>query len=180
MSDCTIIKRLKRNDEKGIEMLIDKYSRYVAAVIWALSKDTLKPEDVEELISDVFYALWKRRKELLETESLKPYLAQTTRNMTKNKFKSLKEESSINEEELFFENHDTENLMIQREEIDVIKEFLNRMRSPDGDILKSYYFLNVKLEDISLRFKLPLSTVKSKIYRGRKSIAAYFKERGFK
>ena len=179
MRDCTIIKKLKKNDEKAIEKLIDKYSQYIGAIIYGVSGSSLKAEDIEEIESDVFYALWKRRHNLLETGSLKPYLAQIARNMTKNKFRCVKNEQPLEEGLLISEAEKTDELLIQKEKISIVKEFMATMKYPDKDILTTYYFLNYKLDDIASMYGLPLSTVKSKIYRGRKTINKYFKERGY-
>lgn len=71
MSDCTVIKKLKQNDEKAMEELIDRYGQYTAAIVYRISGSSLNAEDIEEIVSDVFYAIWKSRHHLLETNSLK-------------------------------------------------------------------------------------------------------------
>ncbi len=78
-----------------------------------------------------------------------------------------------------FDTEETEELIIRKEKISIVKEFMGTMKYPDKDILAAYYFRDYKLEDIAAMYKLPLSTVKSKIYRGRKTIIEYFKERGY-
>lgn len=179
MSDCTIIKKLKQNDEKAMEELIDKYSHYISAIIFGVSCSLLKAEDIEEITSDVFYAIWKSRHKLLEIDSLKPYLAQIARNMTRNKFGSVKKEQTLDDESLVFETQETDELLIQKEKLSIVKDFIDTIKYPDKDILTAYYFWNYKLEDIAAMHELPLSTVKSKIYRGRKTIIEYFEERGY-
>lgn len=179
MNDCTIIRKLKQNDEKAIKELIDKYGKYIAAIIYRFSGSSLKTEDIEEIVSDVFYSVWKRRHNLLEIDSLKPYLAQAARNMAKNKFSNMKDEHPLDEEMSVFENDDTDKLIIRKEKISIVKELMDKMKYPDKDILSAYYFRNYKLEEIAAMYGIPLSTVKSKIYRGRKTIIESFKERGY-
>jgi RNA polymerase sigma-70 factor (ECF subfamily) len=82
----------------------------------------------------------------------------------------------LDDEILIFETEKTDEMLIQKEKISIIKEFMDTLRSPDKDILKAYYFWNYKLEYIAVMYELPLSTVKSKIYRGRKAITEYFEE----
>ncbi len=179
MNDCTIIRKLKQNNEKAIKELIDKYGRYVAAVIYGVSGSLLKAEDIEEIVSDVFYSVWKRRHNLLEIDSIKPYLAQAARNMTKNKFSHVKDEQSLDDEIGVFDTEEIDELLIQKEKISIVKEFMDTMKYPDKEILTAYYLRDYKLDDIAAMYELPLSTVKSKIYRGRKTITEYFKERGY-
>lgn len=178
MSDCTIIKKLKRNNEKAIEELIGKYGQYIASVVYKVGGAALKTEDIEEVVSDVFYALWKARHNIAQTDLLKPYLAQIARNMTRNKYKNVREELPLEEDTLSFENKIDE-MILQKEKIVMVKDFLDKMKQPDRDILTAYYFMNNRLEEISITYNLPLSTVKSKIYRGRKTIVECLKERGY-
>lgn len=179
MNDRAIIKKLKQNNEKAIKELIDKYGRYVAAVVCGVSGAVFKAEDVEEVVSDVFYSVWKNRHNILEIDSIKPYLAQAARNITKNKFSQVKDEQLLDDEIEAFDTEATEELIIRKEKISIVKEFMGTMKYPDKDILAAYYFRDYKLEDIAAMYELPLSTVKSKIYRGRKTIIEYFKERGY-
>ncbi len=180
MSDYTIIKKLKLNNEKAIDELIGKYGLYIGAVIFGVSRSSLKAEDIEEIASDVFYAVWKKRHEILQNDSLKPYLAQIARNMTINKFNQIKNFEPLDEQLLIFDIKGNDEILIQQEKIAIIKEFLDIIKHPDKDILVAYYFKNDKLENIAETYKLPLSTVKSKIYRGRKSIVEYFEKRGYR
>lgn len=179
MSDRFIIKKLKQDDERAIEELIDKYAPYAAAIVYRISGASLKVEDMEEIVSDVFYAIWKRRHHLVETDSIKPYLAQTARNMTRNKWSRVTHEQPLDDDNLPFAAHTTDEMLIQREQVSIVKKFMDTLKGPDKEILTAYYFGNYKLEDIALMYKLPLSTVKSKIYRGRKAIINYFEERGY-
>lgn len=178
MSDCATIKKLKQNDEKAIEELIDRYGHYTAAIVYGVSGSSLRAEDIEEVVSDVFYAIWTSRHNLLETDSLKPYLAQIARNMTRNRFSRVKNEQPLNDEILVFQAGTTDEMLIEKEKVSIVKKLMGAMKFPDKDILTAYYFWNYKLEEIAAMYALPLSTVKSKIYRGRKTIIEYFEERG--
>lgn len=179
MSDNPIIKKLKHNNEKAIEELIDKYGQYIASVVFRIGGSSLKAEDIEEVISDVFYAVWKTRDTIVQTDSLKPYIAQIARNITRNRFKNQRDELPIEEELLLQEDDKIEEMLVQKEKVSIIKDFVDTMKYPDKDILTDYYFKNYKLQDISANYKIPMSTVKSKIYRGRKTIIKYLEERGY-
>ncbi len=179
MSDCTIIKKLKRNNEKAIEELIDKYGQYIVSIVFRISGASLKSEDIEEVVSDVFYATWKARHTIMETDSIKPYLAQIARNMTRNRFNNVRDELPLDEDILFQGVNKIEEMLVQKEKVSIIKDFVDKMKYPDRDILTAYYFKNYKLQDISDTYKIPMSTVKSKIYRGRKTIIEYLEERGY-
>lgn len=179
LSDLMLIQRLKNNDEKAIEELIARYGQYTAAIVFRVGGSSLHAEDVEEVVSDVFYAVWKSRHKVLPIDSLKPYLAQIARNLTINKWKKhINNDHPLDDELSLLHSPTTDETLIQKESILTIKRIIATLKPPDNDILNAYFIWNYKLEDISAMYNLPLSTVKSKIYRGRKTIVRYFDKGG--
>ena len=65
--------RLRRDDPAALEEVMDAYGAYAAKIIAAFLGRTLPPEDMEEVLSDVFVNLWNSRKRL--RGEVKPYLA---------------------------------------------------------------------------------------------------------
>ena len=57
--DQKILRGLKRQDSAALEAAIRRYSGYVAAVIGNQLGSFAAGEDIEELASDVFVALWQ-------------------------------------------------------------------------------------------------------------------------
>lgn len=136
----------------------------------------LTNQDIEEISSDVFYAVWRSRENLIQTDSLKPYIAQITRNMTKKKLMKSKNDSTFEEDVITIEVNDIAEDYVLAEQVEIVRKLLDEFKYPDRDILIAYYFYEYKLEEIAEKFKLPLSTVKSKIYRGKKEIVKRFEK----
>lgn len=179
MDDCTIIKKLKLNNEVALEKLIEQYTPYVAAVSCYISKQSLTVQDIEEISSDVFFSVWKNRMFIQEVESLKPYIAQITRNETRKKLLKKKTELSFEEEQLQIKQNDFTEQIITKQEVLFIHNLITEFKNPDKEILLYYYFNNYKLEEISSYLDLPLSTVKSKLYRGRNVIIKKYRQGEF-
>ena len=77
--DKTILRRLKRGDAAALEAAVRQYSGYVSAVIGNQLGPCAAAEDIEELASDVFVALW-RAPQPLRTEHLRGWLGKVARN----------------------------------------------------------------------------------------------------
>ena len=77
--DKTILRRLKRGDAAALEAAVRQYSGYVTAVIGNQLGPCAAAEDIEELASDVFVALW-RAPQPLRTEHLRGWLGKVARN----------------------------------------------------------------------------------------------------
>ena len=178
MDDSKIIRRLRNNNKKALELLMNKYMTYVITIISRIGGKILTNEDIEEITSDVFYSVWKSRKILIVRDSLKPYIAEISRNMTKKKLRICRcEYISYDDDIINLELLDITKDIELSEQVEIIREILKEFTYPDKDILIAYYFYELKLQEISDRFELPLSTVKSKIYRGRKEIVKEYERR---
>lgn len=170
MKDCTIVKKLKSNKEKALELLMERYASYVVAIVSRVGGNMLCVEDVEEITSDVFYTIWKNRSTLIESDSLKPYIGQIARNMAKSKMVRFKDYEPLEEEIINKNAPSIEDFILQKEQIMFLSDFIDKLAYPDKDILRAYYLEEYKLDEIATRYQIPLSTVKSKVYRGKKEI----------
>ncbi|MDR1422879.1 MAG: hypothetical protein LBI64_08480, partial [Coriobacteriales bacterium] len=86
-SDRRLLKALRKGDRQALERAIDEYGGYVAAVVRHTLDDArgqLRSEDCEELVSDVFVALWRTAPRLRADSRLKPWLAVVARNQALN------------------------------------------------------------------------------------------------
>lgn len=162
--------------------LIDSYTPYITKIVSALGGHFLSNEDIEEIVSDTFFTIWQSRKNLRIDEDIKPYLAQIARNKTKNLLRKLAKTSNK-----IIENIDTLNdndaiividNIITSEQIEEIQNIVNRFDNPEKEILYGYYFYEFKLSEIASRLNLPLSTVKSMLYRSRKKLQQLLIEGG--
>lgn len=179
MKDSRIVKKLKKNSERALAVLMEQYISYVIAIATRIGGQMLTNQDIEEISSDVFYAVWKSRDNLIQTESLKPYIAQITRNMTKKKIMKSRNDATFEEDVITIEVSDIAENYVLTEQVETVRKLLEEFKYPDRDILIAYYFYEFKLEEIAEKFKLPLSTVKTKIYRGKKELVKRFEKGGY-
>ncbi|MBQ1507281.1 MAG: hypothetical protein IIZ36_02515, partial [Ruminococcus sp.] len=80
--------KLKKHDEKALEMIIDKYSRFAATVAYNTAKGSLTKEDIEEVVADVFVTLWNNAEKVQEGK-LQGYICSIAKTRALNKIKSL-------------------------------------------------------------------------------------------
>lgn len=78
--------RLRLGDPSALEEAMERYAPYAAKIISAYLNRTLPPEDMEEVLSDVFLRLWNSR-EQLRGEEVKPYLAAIARNAARQRLR---------------------------------------------------------------------------------------------
>ena len=61
MNNCKEIKHYIKNNELDLEKIINEYSSYTATIIDNMVRNSLKDEDKEEIVSEVFFILWKNK-----------------------------------------------------------------------------------------------------------------------
>ena len=120
--------------------------------------------DVEEVASDVFFALWENARKVY---SVKGYLGTVARNMAKNKLRSLGWDLPLDERMLVVAGDNPETALEEKEKAKAVKRAVLRMPHPEREIFLRHYYYCQKIETISREMDIPLSTVKTKLRRGR-------------
>ena len=66
MKQHKLLKDYMKKNELNIEQIINDYSGYVYTIIKNISSQEQKQEDIEEIISDTFFVLWKNAHKMNE------------------------------------------------------------------------------------------------------------------
>lgn len=177
MNDCELLQSIGRGEARALEKLMDKYSRYVVAVIVHLAGDQLAYQDVEELCSDVFVKIWKLGSAIqLSSDTLKPYLAATAKNLTINRLRqnANRKWEEISETNCAAGTDESEQIELK----DTVKTAINSLKQPDRDLFVRRYFHQDTIRRLSEVFRLKPNTIATKLSRARKSLAKQLNERG--
>lgn len=95
--------KLKNKDERALKICMNKYYRYVVYIVENIIGSALPYEDKEEVVSNVFVALWNYSADL-DTDNystFKPYLGTIARNMAKNALRKTSKMHFENYEDAF-------------------------------------------------------------------------------
>ena len=160
------------NIEKNLDLekLIDEYSGYIYTIIKNMSANIFNQEDIEEIISDTFFILWKNQNKIDKEKSLSSYIAGIARNLVKEKLRKTNN-NIINDLEFdFFDIQIIDLEYENREKIEIIKNTMEKMKDHDKDIFNLYYYGNRKINEISKILKITEFNVKSRLHRIRKKL----------
>lgn len=81
-----LLHKLKKKDRGSLEKIIKRYTPYVSAVVYHTIGGAAAYEDIEEVISDAFIALWKNAAAIDEEKgSMRSYLGAIARNAARNR-----------------------------------------------------------------------------------------------
>lgn len=59
--ETKLLERLKKREPNSIDEAVEVYTPYLSTVLYNMAGNSLPKEDIEEIVSDVFVALWKMR-----------------------------------------------------------------------------------------------------------------------
>ena len=176
-----IAERLKGKDEKALEELMDAYETEVFRIVQKIVKNILPKEDIQEIVNDAFFQVWKHADTLDEKKgSVRTYLAATARNLAKNRLRNHQGGVFLVQDYDVAEVADVFDTIEQEERKRIVREALEQLSGEEKEIFIRYYYLYETTVEIAARLGLNGNTVKSKLKRGRKKLQAFLKERRIK
>lgn len=178
-----LIKDYILDKELDIELIINEYSGYLQKIISNICGGYLKQEDIEEIILDVFYSLWKNKEKLDIEKEIKPYIASIAHNLTKKKMTKMKNcfvETDFEENEIQdFKVDDLSNIVENHLKLKEIENVLSDLDEEDYNIFVLFYYNSLKTKTIAKKMGISNMKVKTKLHRLRKKIKKKLEERGY-
>lgn len=128
-----------------IDKLLDDFYGYVYIIVKNGVSIYIIDEDIEEIIYDVFIAIWKNSNVLSNTTDIKAYLTGTAKNIIKNKYRKPEINFSISDyEEKIIDNSNLEKIAEENEKNIIIKECLKNLKEEEYKIFIMFYEVNKK------------------------------------
>ncbi len=180
MKSKKLIRNYINNNELDIKKIVDEYSRYIYIVIKNSSKEQLCDEDIEEIISDVFFILWKNKEKLDINKSITNYLVGIIKNLVKEKYRNFKFSIKIEEyDNLVIEDKKINNFLEINEQEEIIEKSLNCMNNEDIKIFTMFYYYGKKIKEIAKILNVSETKVKTKLHRIRNKIKKDLEKGGY-
>ena len=148
-----------------IEELIDTYSDYLFRIAFIYTKDE---KVAEEVVQDVFWKYYQTQ-QYDGRGSVKTYLTKMTINRSYDYLRSWKNKKALLVET--FRNAkgaDTE--AIQKEERGEITAAVLKLPLKYREVLLLYYYEDLQVNEVAEFLKVPVSTVKTRLQRGRERL----------
>lgn len=167
MQDNLMIKYIKKKKEKGMEILIDQYNGLITSVVRYHLGTLINYE--EECVSDTLLAIWDNIEGFdKDKNSFKNWICAIAKYKAidyKRKYLNKIETSTLDEQTYYIDKN-----LIKLEIEEELNETLNFLSKEDEDIFRRYYIEDESIVDIASNKKLAISSVHSKLSRGRAKI----------
>ncbi len=166
------------DNQLDMPRVFDEYYHYVSKII--KNKHTIKIEDEEEMIADVFLILWKNKDRLDRKAVFSPYIAGITKRLIYRKYRELSRTIEFSQyENEMISRFNVDSIVEQKEMNDCITKNLKALGDTEYEIFKKFYYEGKKVKQIAQEMNLSSSNVKTKLHRTRKKIKEILKVGGF-
>ena len=168
------------NGVLNIEDIVNSYSSY----IYAMLKNSINSsEDIEELISDVFMAVWCNYKKLDPNMKIKPYLIGITKNLIKKKYRELSNDAIMSDISDFDNSVEVlvnvEDIAEGSEKSRIIMNALNNLKYEEKQTFIMFYYNSKKVKEIAEVLGISKAKVKTTLHRVRKKLKSELKKGGY-
>jgi RNA polymerase sigma-70 factor, ECF subfamily len=179
--DKNLVNALHGQNPSALEHLMDKYGNSVYGLISRVLAGAGRAEDIEECVSDVFLAVWRRIEQYnIEKGSLKTWVLLLA------KYSALDARRKLLRRPGMEELRERVSIGISLEETVISKEvsmemtaLVNALPEPDRTIFYRRYFYYESIEQISIGLGTTSKAVENRLYRLRKTFKDKLNERRF-
>lgn len=178
MDEKEYLKRLKQREESALEWFIDRYTAYVSTIVYSIIGSSMSAEDIEEVSSDVFFTLWNNARQIKQGK-VKAYLSGIARNKAKEYTRRIRAEVALEDDLLIVSDDNLERRFEQREQARYLKKTVMALPHPDREIFLRYYYYYQPVSEIAQEMDMKVSTVKTKLYRGRNKLKEMIRKGGY-
>ena len=169
MTENKALRQLQQGSTDALKWFIVKYTPYVSTIIYNIIGSCMCSADVEEVTSDVFFALWENA-DKVNSGSVRGYLGSIARNKAKNKFREAGFELLLDEELYISEDLPLEEQHMEQELQAAVRQKVLNMTEPDREILLRYYYYYQPIPRIAREMGMSVSNIKVRLHRVRNAL----------
>lgn len=165
-TESDIIKAIKKGDAFQFELLFKSYYPLLCAYAHRFID---REEDAEEIVQELFFQLWKKRKFLNIHTSLKAYLYRSTYTGCMDKIRKLKVRKAYYEKQVKAHAEGFEDKAMEADEVNkIIIESLNKLPENVRKVFKMSRFEGLKYREIADQLSISVKTVEANMAKALK------------
>lgn len=172
MNDIKAIVGIKNQDERIINDVINKYSRLLWPIVFAVLKNIGNEQDIEECVADVFIDLWEHPdKYNAERGTLKTWLCMVARCKAIDRYRILVKNNTVPlEGAMMVSRMGMQDALLQEETKRELVAAVNVLADIEKDILIRRYYYDQKPREIAKALDLSIKQVENHLYRSKQKL----------
>jgi len=177
VDEKSALRALKHKDETALAWFIDRYAAYVNTIVYNIIGQIMTVSDVEEVAADVFLVFWSNA-DKVKPDKIKAYLGGIARNKAKAKTRELGQDIPLEDDIIIISDIGPEHTFEKHEQAVMIKRTVLSLQYPDREIFLRHYYCQ-SVAQIAEELDMNISTVKTKLRRGRDKLKEILSEGGY-
>ena len=178
VDEGSALRALKQKDDTALAWFIDRYAAYVSTIVYNIIGRIMTASDVEEVASDVFLVFWSNA-DKVKPDKIKAYLGGIARNKAKAKTRELGQDIPLEDDIIILSDVGPEHTFEKHEQAVMIKRTVLSLQYPDREIFLRHYYYCQPVAQIAEEMDMNISTVKTKLWRGRDTLKEILNEGGY-
>lgn len=182
-SDAGILKIYNKNKHQGLELLYERYKKYVYTIAYHYAGNR---EDALDLTQEVFVSIFKSLDNFKVEFSLLPWVKKITVNKSLNFLRDKKHAESLNQtnengsaiQDLISSTSSIESQLLYVDTKQSLAKAIKNLPPKERMVIILRHTKGLKYEEISKIMDIPLGTVKTFLHRGRRHIKESMKKDG--
>lgn len=177
MQDNELIELIKRNPDRGLKMLMDKYMGLICTVVRDKLATVCDDFEMESCVSDVFVDFYNNvEKYTADKGSIKTLICVIAKRRAIDIFRKKKREFGymyIDDDESYYEvadSMDIENDYINKELKKKLIDAVKELGEPDSEIIIRKYYFGETTRQISERLSMTISAIDTRASRALKKL----------
>ena len=161
VTDAELVSRCRAGEQAAWNELVERFSRYVYAICHQAFR--LSDADAEDVFQEVFARVYENLGRLRSDDAVRPWIAQLTRRLCIDRFRSGGREGPADSEEL--DSPVIDETLAGLDEALTVRACLDAVGDPCRDILDRFFCRDESYKAIGDALDLPAGTIASRISR---------------
>jgi len=175
VSDLKIFHEYKKNKRRGLELVYERYKKYVYSIAYHYSGNK---EDALDITQEVFMAVFRAFGSFKEQYSILPWIKKITVNRCLNFLRNRKESISLNQttedgdelQDIISSNVTTDGSIVCKDTKKALEAAIQKLPDKQRMAILLRHMKHMKYDEIAETMKLPAGTVKTLIHNGRATL----------
>ncbi len=165
----------KETKQKMEQLFVENYRKLSEYAV----KHGIQHHDAEDIVNDIFAALWAKRDELLPLpyEELEAYAMKALKNSISNKYRREKPFFPLIDG-LFYEEESPEQIVLNQLDFENVKRAVKMLPYPQREIIHMMYFENMKTAEVAQALGIQINTIYTYRQRATQKLRRVLKEIG--
>ena len=162
--------KIREGDHRAFELLVKRWNKSLIAFVYRFTHDF---EVSKDIIQECWISIYQGLNKLQEPEKIKPWMYRIAHNKTIDYLRKHSKTTSTD----FPEDVQAEEKSDEVDDrVELIRKLINQLPAQQKAILTLFYLERQPIKEIANILKVPIGTIKSRIFYAREKLKRKYKE----